>query len=481
MDSVRINGGCVLLAVYRGKMSEGISFNDNNARGVICIGLPLPSAFALNVKVKMNYNDEQRKLRNRTDLLPGREWYNQQAYRAIAQALGRCIRHAADYGAIFLLDIRHCDDGSPNNGIPNAHKKLPQWMRRAVKNLSKHSKGRSSMFNYMSSSSDTILGGWPGLKPELQRFFRNAKPHANGVLKRHKEKMAAASGGNVANTHTPQTSSMNTPLIRPDQSNESTKSAITTPKPRSSSTSADPKLSSLHKKNNPYFTDKQSLKSSEGSAKKIGTLQEMFKKQQETGGTQKRSVSSSSKPPKKPTNSLKNLFEKQRAASSPSSPLPDTQETMDVEQDGTTTDLPDSSSDLPPAKNDNTKPAVPSNSTSPAMNATFTFKRSPFGDNGMLTPATDIAVGTSQLALSQGQAPSSAQPLTMGHGHTLSAIAEDEERLCVVCEDGKKEVLLMPCKHMCLCKNCADICLFKTIKECPMCRATVKDSMQVFW
>jgi hypothetical protein len=27
-------GGCVLLAVYRGKMSEGISFNDNNARAV---------------------------------------------------------------------------------------------------------------------------------------------------------------------------------------------------------------------------------------------------------------------------------------------------------------------------------------------------------------------------------------------------------------------------------------------------------------
>jgi Rad3-related DNA helicase len=92
METVRTNKGCVLLAVYRGKMSEGISFNDNYARGVICIGLPLPSAFALDIKVKMNYNDEQRMMRKRTDLLPGREWYNQQAYRAIAQALGRCIR-----------------------------------------------------------------------------------------------------------------------------------------------------------------------------------------------------------------------------------------------------------------------------------------------------------------------------------------------------------------------------------------------------
>jgi hypothetical protein len=30
---------CILLAVFRGKMSEGISFNDDYARGVICVGL----------------------------------------------------------------------------------------------------------------------------------------------------------------------------------------------------------------------------------------------------------------------------------------------------------------------------------------------------------------------------------------------------------------------------------------------------------
>ena len=54
MDSVDQLGGCVLFAVYRGKMSEGISFNDNYARGVICIGVPLPNTFALPIKIKMN-------------------------------------------------------------------------------------------------------------------------------------------------------------------------------------------------------------------------------------------------------------------------------------------------------------------------------------------------------------------------------------------------------------------------------------------
>ena len=35
----------MLLAVYRGKMSEGISFNDGYARGVLCVGIPFPSFF----------------------------------------------------------------------------------------------------------------------------------------------------------------------------------------------------------------------------------------------------------------------------------------------------------------------------------------------------------------------------------------------------------------------------------------------------
>lgn len=74
-----------LLAVFRGKMSEGISFNDDYARAVICVGTPFPSAYDRAIKAKQKYNDEQRKLCGRTNLLDGNQWYMQQAYRAIAQ------------------------------------------------------------------------------------------------------------------------------------------------------------------------------------------------------------------------------------------------------------------------------------------------------------------------------------------------------------------------------------------------------------
>ena len=42
------------------------------------------------VELKREYNDE---LHYHRGLLSGREWYEIQAYRALNQALGRCIRH----------------------------------------------------------------------------------------------------------------------------------------------------------------------------------------------------------------------------------------------------------------------------------------------------------------------------------------------------------------------------------------------------
>lgn len=39
-------------------------------------------------------------------VLTGEDWYNQQALRAVNQAVGRVIRHQHDYGAIILCDER---------------------------------------------------------------------------------------------------------------------------------------------------------------------------------------------------------------------------------------------------------------------------------------------------------------------------------------------------------------------------------------
>ncbi|KAI5067198.1 hypothetical protein GOP47_0017726 [Adiantum capillus-veneris] len=93
--------GAAFLAVCRGKVSEGIDFSDKNARIVIVVGIPFPNQKDMQVNMKKQYNNKNK------NLLSGDQWYCYQAFRALNQAVGRCIRHRHDYGAIILVDERY--------------------------------------------------------------------------------------------------------------------------------------------------------------------------------------------------------------------------------------------------------------------------------------------------------------------------------------------------------------------------------------
>ncbi|KAI4293101.1 fanconi anemia group J protein, partial [Pancytospora philotis] len=108
----------VMLCVYRGKASEGLNFQDSYARAVIAIGIPYPSIRDPQIQLKKEYND-------RNSTYNGRQWYEAQAYRAMNQALGRAIRHANDWGAIFLLDSRLAE--------PRAQQSLSSWVSRNIR------------------------------------------------------------------------------------------------------------------------------------------------------------------------------------------------------------------------------------------------------------------------------------------------------------------------------------------------------------
>uniref|UniRef100_A0A8C1TCG5 DNA 5'-3' helicase n=1 Tax=Cyprinus carpio TaxID=7962 RepID=A0A8C1TCG5_CYPCA len=118
------NNGALLVAVCRGKVSEGLDFTDDNARAVVTIGIPFPNIKDLQVELKMKYNDKHAKSRG---LLPGARWYEIQAYRALNQALGRCIRHRNDWGALILVDDRFRTN--PNKYITG----LSKWVRQLVR------------------------------------------------------------------------------------------------------------------------------------------------------------------------------------------------------------------------------------------------------------------------------------------------------------------------------------------------------------
>uniref|UniRef100_A0A8C0G082 Regulator of telomere elongation helicase 1 n=1 Tax=Chelonoidis abingdonii TaxID=106734 RepID=A0A8C0G082_CHEAB len=119
------SSGATFLAVCRGKASEGLDFADMNGRGVVITGLPFPPRMEPRVVLKMQFLDEMKRQGSGAQHLSGREWYRQQASRAVNQAIGRVIRHRQDYGAIFL-----CDHRFVNNDVRS---QLPSWVRPYVK------------------------------------------------------------------------------------------------------------------------------------------------------------------------------------------------------------------------------------------------------------------------------------------------------------------------------------------------------------
>lgn len=119
--------GAILFSVVGGKMSEGINFSDDLARGVIMIGLPFPNAFSAEMVAKREYvenkvletggtSDEAR--------AKARDFYENICMRAVNQCVGRAVRHALDYSSIILIDARY-----QNKPI---QEKLSFWVQKRI-------------------------------------------------------------------------------------------------------------------------------------------------------------------------------------------------------------------------------------------------------------------------------------------------------------------------------------------------------------
>ena len=74
----------LLFTVYRGRSSEGINFSDDEARMVICIGVPYPKLTDIKVQLKKDFLDE----RNEKEKIgfDGWKWYREEAINAVNQS-----------------------------------------------------------------------------------------------------------------------------------------------------------------------------------------------------------------------------------------------------------------------------------------------------------------------------------------------------------------------------------------------------------
>lgn len=142
--------GAVMFCVAGGKLSEGINFGDELARCVVVMGLPYPDLSDPELKERLMHADRQAAACTHTNGIvqekslvatgglrsmgaAGREMYSNMCMQAVNQCIGRAIRHAKDYSAVLLVDVRYTKSHAGSGGASSSESvtaKLPGWLTR---------------------------------------------------------------------------------------------------------------------------------------------------------------------------------------------------------------------------------------------------------------------------------------------------------------------------------------------------------------
>ncbi|EST05055.1 ATP-dependent helicase, C-terminal [Kalmanozyma brasiliensis GHG001] len=131
--AIQGSGGAIMFAVVGAKLSEGINFSDDLARGVVMVGMPFANMHSPELAERMKY---VRELAAKHDIsgrgsAPGKaidaghELYTNLCMKAVNQSIGRAVRHQNDYAALILLDRRYARH--------EIKQRLPGWIRDQVK------------------------------------------------------------------------------------------------------------------------------------------------------------------------------------------------------------------------------------------------------------------------------------------------------------------------------------------------------------
>ncbi|KAK3997062.1 hypothetical protein QBC44DRAFT_106805 [Cladorrhinum sp. PSN332] len=108
--------GAVLLCVARGKVSEGIDFDHQYGRTVLCIGVPFQYTESRILKARLEFLRETYRIREN-------DFLSFDAMRHAAQCLGRVLRGKDDYGLMVLADRR----------FQKKRAQLPKWINQEIR------------------------------------------------------------------------------------------------------------------------------------------------------------------------------------------------------------------------------------------------------------------------------------------------------------------------------------------------------------
>lgn len=106
--------GAVLLAVARGKVSEGVDFDHHLGRAVLMFGIPYVYTQSRILKARLEYLRDQFQIKEN-------DFLTFDALRHASQCVGRVIRGKTDYGIMIFADKRFARQ--------DKRSKLPKWIQ----------------------------------------------------------------------------------------------------------------------------------------------------------------------------------------------------------------------------------------------------------------------------------------------------------------------------------------------------------------
>ncbi|KHN97839.1 DNA repair helicase RAD3 [Metarhizium album ARSEF 1941] len=107
--------GAILLCVARGKVSEGIDFDHQYGRTVLCVGVPFQYTESRILKARLEFLRETYRIKEN-------DFLSFDAMRHAAQCLGRVLRGKDDYGIMVLADRR----------FQKKRAQLPKWINQGL-------------------------------------------------------------------------------------------------------------------------------------------------------------------------------------------------------------------------------------------------------------------------------------------------------------------------------------------------------------
>ncbi|KAK4465975.1 hypothetical protein QBC42DRAFT_260272 [Cladorrhinum samala] len=157
--------GAVLLCVARGKVSEGIDFDHQYGRTVLCIGVPFQYTESRILKARLEFLRETYRIREN-------DFLSFDAMRHAAQCLGRVLRGKDDYGLMVLADRR----------FQKKRAQLPKWINQEIRD------SETNLSTDMAVSSARVF-----LRRMAQPFKTKDQEGVSiwniGQLKKHQQKM----------------------------------------------------------------------------------------------------------------------------------------------------------------------------------------------------------------------------------------------------------------------------------------------------